>query len=159
MNNATIQLFNNISKLLYLFNFSFWMPRSLVAISDLIAESRFGVSAAGFQVGWLLGTKGITSSNKKLLGTSALLVVTMFATRNKCHATRSKDATRGAPGLTSRNKDATRSKGHRYVRGSWTPGQLESSVSMSKWCFRKGPHGEQSCTGRFGQFAVLVSSY
>ena len=50
-------------------------------------------------LGWkpsLLGAKGIatsnkclTSSNKKLVETRALLVVTMFATRNKCIATRS----------------------------------------------------------------------
>ena len=29
-------------------------------------------------------------------------------------ATRSKDATRGAPGLTTRSKDAASKKGHRY---------------------------------------------
>ena len=59
----------------------------------------------------LLGAPGITSSNKKLLVAKGI-------------ATRSKDATRGAPGLTTRNKKlltkgiATRSKDAPLLRYS-----------------------------------------
>ena len=62
----------------------------------------------------LLGAKGIaTNRHKKLLGLLAILLGTRTLLGAKGIATRHKKLL-GAPGLSARNKDATRSKGHHY---------------------------------------------
>ena len=71
--------------------------------------------------------------NVRTVSTSA-----QTTSRLEAIAIRSKDATNGAPGLTTGSKDATRSKGHRYERSkdaSRLEAMAQLNIHLSRLCF------------------------
>ena len=58
--------------------------------------------------------QGLVTPNKQFGGYFPMPFMKLTQLGTKGITARSKDATRGAPGLTISNKDTSRSKGHRY---------------------------------------------